>query len=327
MSARASPSVADTKHDAGILKRRSSVGKAPRPLSFRSNGSGSSSRQGLSSALSPCLTSPLYSPTLVPGGPSPREGNDGIRWMSSFRSLLPPPREPLVSTVESKSDDDSASGSEAFRGHLPCDTRDGGRTLPRRHAFIHAFSTLGSHLSGGGADDFDTPVDTEGSVSVQEEEEEEGAAGKDGAFFLQALAQLFDAHEAMGGAGDPGRPSDPEDASHGSTKTRSRKSAALPLLRQLTGAKRTDIRTPVSRASGSRLTLPDPRGVICAGYMKKTKELAGGVWRAKYVEVRPGLLVYGRSEGDVRDPRRASVIPLNARSIVAKPLNAAHAQR
>ena len=56
--------------------------------------------------------------------------------------------------------------------------------------------------------------------------------------------------------------------------------------------------------------------VICFGFLKKAKDLNLGMWHSKYVEIRPGMMVYASDPGDINNPKRSSSIILSPRTSV-----------
>jgi hypothetical protein len=61
-----------------------------------------------------------------------------------------------------------------------------------------------------------------------------------------------------------------------------------------------------------------PNVVLYRGYLKKSKDLNMGMWHVKYVEIRPGMMVYASDPNDINNPRRASAIEFNARNCVCR---------
>lgn len=60
--------------------------------------------------------------------------------------------------------------------------------------------------------------------------------------------------------------------------------------------------------------------VLCFGHLKKAKDVTLGPWHWKYVEVRPGRLVYANNPTDINNPLKATTIVFTQRSLAAGPV-------
>lgn len=61
--------------------------------------------------------------------------------------------------------------------------------------------------------------------------------------------------------------------------------------------------------------------VLCSGFLKKAKDLNIGMWHSKYVQLRPGALVYSSDAQHIDDPKFQSIIPFDAKTCAFRPVN------